>query len=167
MATTKIMIDWENVGKRKAGTVKKQLIAVGFEMARECKIRMVAGSGRVYGQHVSSAPGAYPAVRLGRLRGSISVNWSDSGMKRGAVDGNARPDDGVGCSVNDPFTVTVGTNVEYAPYLEFGTSKMSARPFIRPTFELFRATINSILRWIPIKSVTTEDNTAPTLVSGI
>lgn len=27
---------------------------------------------------------------------------------------------------------TVGTNVEYAGYLEFGTYKMSARPFLRP-----------------------------------
>jgi HK97 gp10 family phage protein len=26
----------------------------------------------------------------------------------------------------------VGTNVEYAPYVEFGTSKMSAQPFLRP-----------------------------------
>ena len=26
----------------------------------------------------------------------------------------------------------VGTNVEYAPYLELGTRRMSARPFLRP-----------------------------------
>lgn len=28
--------------------------------------------------------------------------------------------------------VAVGTNVEYAPYLELGTSRMVARPFLRP-----------------------------------
>lgn len=26
----------------------------------------------------------------------------------------------------------IGTNVEYAPYVEFGTSKMAPRPFLRP-----------------------------------
>lgn len=29
----------------------------------------------------------------------------------------------------------IGTNVEYAPYVEFGTSKMAAQPFIRPAAE--------------------------------
>lgn len=29
----------------------------------------------------------------------------------------------------------VGTNLEYAPYVEFGTVKMPARPFIRPAVE--------------------------------
>ena len=29
----------------------------------------------------------------------------------------------------------VGTNVEYAPYVEFGTSKQSAQPFMRPALD--------------------------------
>ena len=29
----------------------------------------------------------------------------------------------------------VGTNIEYAPYVEMGTSKMPPRPFIRPAVE--------------------------------
>ena len=29
----------------------------------------------------------------------------------------------------------IGTNVEYAPYVELGTSKMSASPFLRPAVE--------------------------------
>ena len=29
----------------------------------------------------------------------------------------------------------IGTNIEYAPYVEMGTSKMSARPFLRPALE--------------------------------
>lgn len=29
-------------------------------------------------------------------------------------------------------TVYIGTNVEYAPYVEFGTSRMEAKPFLMP-----------------------------------
>lgn len=46
-------------------------------------------------------------VDTGRLRNSISH----------AVDGKA---------------AIIGTNVEYAPYVELGTSRMSAQPYLRP-----------------------------------
>ena len=29
----------------------------------------------------------------------------------------------------------VGTNVEYAPYVEYGTSKMAAQPYLRPAVD--------------------------------
>ncbi len=32
----------------------------------------------------------------------------------------------------DNPVVTVGTNVEYAPYVEFGTSRQSAKPYLYP-----------------------------------
>lgn len=32
----------------------------------------------------------------------------------------------------DEDSAYIGTNVEYAPYVEFGTSKTSAQPFLRP-----------------------------------
>lgn len=32
-------------------------------------------------------------------------------------------------------TEAIGTNVEYAPYQEFGTYKMAAHPFLRPAAE--------------------------------
>lgn len=66
-----------------------------------------------------SAPGAAPAVQTGRLRQSITVQ-----------------------QVNDS-TFRVGTNVEYAEYLEFGTFTMHARPFMRPSFERVRARLNN------------------------
>lgn len=60
-----------------------------------------------------SAPGEPPGIRTGTLRRSITheVEKTSTGI--------------VG---------RVGTNVKYAPHLEFGTSKMAARPFIRPKF---------------------------------
>ena len=32
----------------------------------------------------------------------------------------------------DEDTAYIGTNVEYAPYVEFGTSKTAAQPYLRP-----------------------------------
>ena len=49
---------------------------------------------------------ALGAVDTGRLRGSISHAVGDK-------------------------EVFIGTNVEYAPYVELGTHKMAARPFLR------------------------------------
>ena len=35
----------------------------------------------------------------------------------------------------DEKTEAVGTNVEYAPYVELGTRRMSAQPYLRPGVE--------------------------------
>lgn len=35
----------------------------------------------------------------------------------------------------DKFVWAVGTNVHYAPYVEFGTYRMRAKPYLRPAFE--------------------------------
>lgn len=36
---------------------------------------------------------------------------------------------------DDENTEIIGTNVKYAPYVELGTYKMTARPFLRPAAE--------------------------------
>ena len=41
--------------------------------------------------------------------------------------------------------VYVGTNVEYAPYVELGTVRMKARPFLRPAAENHKAEYKAIL----------------------
>lgn len=33
---------------------------------------------------------------------------------------------------HDKNTAYIGTNVEYAPYVEMGTKKMAARPYLKP-----------------------------------
>lgn len=66
----------------------------------------------------ASGGGIGPEVRTGRLRGSIT--W------RAGEDGTS------------PY-VDVGSAVEYAPYVEFGTSRMSARPYLAPALEQARA----------------------------
>jgi|GEM_PF-1720902 len=74
-------------------------------------------------------------VKHGRLRASISTNWSGSSMSRGKVGSKAKADDGVGRPPGKPgMVVFIGTNVDYAVYQEFGTKKMSARPFLHPAY---------------------------------
>lgn len=65
-----------------------------------------------------SAPGTGPAVQTGRLRGSITWRLGDDAVS--------------------PY-VDVGTAVSYAAYVELGTSRMGARPFLRPALEAARA----------------------------
>lgn len=51
-------------------------------------------------------------VKTGRLRNSIAVEMIGSGME-----------------------AHVGTNVHYAPMVEFGTRRMAARPYLFPALE--------------------------------
>lgn len=45
-----------------------------------------------------------------------------------------------------PMTYVVGAKAPYAGYVEFGTSKMSPRPYIRPAIMAVQPNINKILR---------------------
>lgn len=87
--------------------------------------------------HLASLPGSPPNVDSGRLRASVSTNHSRSAAIRGKVGAKAKAEDGVGrpTETGKNFTAVVGTNVEYGRYLELGTQKMAARPWLRPAFE--------------------------------
>lgn len=80
------------------------------------------------------------AVDTGRLRNSItyathektdgkSYNWKDSRKGRGIKGGSdktstkAMPEEG---------SVYIGTNVNYAPYIEIGAKGKSPRPYLKP-----------------------------------
>jgi HK97 gp10 family phage protein len=65
------------------------------------------------GNHVSeSAPGFTPNDEAG--------TYSDIGGKK---------------ITSHSATLLIGTNLEYAPYQEFGTSKMTGKPFLRPALD--------------------------------
>lgn len=67
------------------------------------------GSGRRYGKHIASAPGQPPAPDKGNLR----KNW----QQRKYITGKVR------------ITLQMKSRMSYAGFLEYGTRKMSARPF--------------------------------------
>lgn len=76
------------------------------------------------------------AVDTGRLKASISTNWTNSGRVYGEVEDKAFAADGVFMPTGKDFTVKVGTRVEYAGYLEHGTFRMGgAQPFLFPAYE--------------------------------
>jgi len=95
--------------------------------------------------HIERSAKQLCRVDTGRMRGAISINWTGSGRDRGAVDAVAHAEDGVGqpgamgtqmaMRENTIFAGVCGLNVEYAPYQELGTEKMSAQPFLRPAFD--------------------------------
>lgn len=85
-------------------------------------------SGKLYKRgnktHRASAPGEAPATDTGQLARSIRNVYSRS-----------------------QISATVGprSNAPYAKSLEFGTSKMAARPFVRPTFNKNKEKIKKII----------------------
>lgn len=44
----------------------------------------------------------------------------------------------------DGNRAVVGSNIEYAPHVEYGTAKMGAKPFLRPALKAFKAQFSRI-----------------------
>lgn len=94
--------------------VKKAVDATGLSLRGEIvkKYQRGPATGEIYEKfnprrtHQASAPGEAPATDTGRLANSV-VTSSD---------------------IQEPLTVEVSTDVEYGPYLEFGTRTIAPRP---------------------------------------
>jgi len=104
------------------GPTGRYLHACGLAVQTEAKrLASTPGRGRTYTRggvtHVASAPGDPPAVDTGRLRASIG-----SELARDAQGLHAR----------------IGSTYDVALFLELGTRKMAARPFLRPALPAAR-----------------------------
>ena len=86
--------------------VKHGIKAATLAVEQEAQ-RLVGGTG-----DQSSPPGQPPHLVTGEFAGSISHEFEDEGL-----------------------TGIVGTNDPVGRWLEFGTSKMAARPWLRPALE--------------------------------
>ncbi len=100
----------------------KAVLATAIEMQADIvkSVQRGPASGRVYEKysprrtHQASAPGQPPMSDTGRLANSITFD-----------------------RIGD-LTATVGSALNYAAWLEYGTSRMAARPFFRPAVEQMR-----------------------------
>lgn len=100
----------------------KTVLATAVEMRADIVKSIQSGpaSGRTYRKsnptrtHTASAPGQPPMTDTGRLANSITFD-----------------------RLGD-LTAVVETKVEYSVHLEYGTSRMAARPFFRPAVERMR-----------------------------
>jgi len=78
-------------------------------------------------------------VDTGRLRASISSNWSGSGLSFGKVTSKAQEIDGVEQPPDEKgvFVGVTGTNVEYAESVEMGNGMSNPQPYLRPAFDKY------------------------------
>lgn len=102
------------------------LPALGLDLVNRIKRDLKRpGTGRMYrskvskAMHRASAPGRPPASDSGDLSTSYRM------------------------VVIAPGVIEVGTNIEYAAYLEFGTRKMRPRPHFRPNVNALKAVITA------------------------
>lgn len=101
--------------------VGKALFAGGEAIQVEAQILITAGS--VSGKkHLPSAPGDPPNNDTGTLAGNIETNQIA------------------------PLVVEVSSNAPYAAALEFGTSKMAARPYMQPARDAKRKEVEQLVR---------------------
>lgn len=97
--------------------IKKRIRLPGPKRTAGRKLRASYGDAKAMLRARASKPGEPPRFRTGNLFRSISAERSDQG---------ATP------------VVLVGSNLPYSLYLEKGTRKMEARPYIESTFKLHK-----------------------------
>jgi|TARA_R100000773_G_C4221176_1_gene120144 HK97 gp10 family phage protein len=110
----------------------QQVIVYGINATRNTAVDNIlrgAKSGETYVKynprrtHQASASGQFPASDTGFLANNIVTNLQGNGLEGEVI-----------------------SQAEYSQYLEYGTSKMGARPFMQPSLEQNRPKIRARLR---------------------
>jgi HK97 gp10 family phage protein len=113
------------------------VMAGGFVIEAAVKVSMAAsrsGTGLLIGGHQASAPGEPPAIDTGNLVNSIKTELVSSNEQSALAQ--------------------VGTGVEYAEPLEFGTSRIAPRPFMRPAWDNNIEKVKETIRKIAKSNIT-------------
>jgi HK97 gp10 family phage protein len=118
MATTNVRL--EGMGK-----LRRALLTVTEEGAKAASREIVRAGLNIQREAKRAAP-----VDTGRLRNSIAVAEHESDLQLSIEEGPARNQIRPGM-----LTAVVGTNVEYAPSVEFGTRRQRPQPYLLPAHE--------------------------------
>jgi len=89
---------------------------------------VVLATAAVHAQANNLVPVSTEKTAPGAAHGNLKRSLTPS------VDGNKNVAEGA-----------VSTNVEYAPYVEFGTSKMRAQPYLRPAVRIVKPKIDNLV----------------------
>ena len=120
----KISRKLDDIQKEQIKNTQKVLLkgAISIHKTATTKISTGTRSGRQRPKGgVSSAPGEFPKTDKAQLVSSMFFKPDGNGAK-------------------------VGTKLLYGRFLEFGTSKMAARPFLTPSFNMNKAKISKELK---------------------
>ena len=115
MSSVEIKSNLLNLSADVKDEIGKAVMKLALELEADIKSQMAEGkSGRIYERggstHQASAPGEAPAIDTGAYVNSIQTTETKDGAE-------------------------VGTNMEYGPFLEFGTSRIAKRPHFTPAAE--------------------------------
>ena len=133
-----------NPGDRIDRAIEKALTMIGGLIESAAKEQLTANgsvdTGLLRNSITYALGGEYPAAAQYTNNG----NGTDKAgrkidPKEGTYDTPAPADTG------SERTVYIGTNVEYAPYVELGTSRMTAKPYLRPAVENNRKKIEKAI----------------------
>lgn len=75
------------------------------------------------------------ALRVSRQRAALAAQEVRTEAVQNCPVDTGRLRQSIGVQQVNPDHYRVGTNVEYAPYVEFGTRHQAAQPFLRPALE--------------------------------
>ena len=109
--------------------IEKALEMIGLEAEKYAKMKCPVDSGRLRNSisHLVSGQGQktveYKAMEY------YTTKAGKKSKRRKSVDYSYKTGDASGDNSN---SVYIGTNVEYAPYVEFGTSKQKPQPYLKP-----------------------------------
>lgn len=106
----------------KLESLQEKLPVIADEIAQRIADTVAADIQANWSANPPSDPNDTPAVVSGTLASSITVEMVA------------------------PAEMRVGSSAPYAAYLEFGTSEMAARPFLRPAVERVRGEIAQLAR---------------------
>lgn len=97
-----------------------RVVYVGADMVRSHAFKEISRGSISGAGHVASAPGEYPNRDTGDLQGGLEI------------------------AQTGPLEAEVSSNAPHAVPLEFGTSKMAARPHMRPSRDAEEPRINRL-----------------------